>query len=121
MRRRRLEENVVVARASAIGTISAKRLAVYTVLVVAVRGLALWVLIPLVVVGWLLTAPVRLIRRFVMHLRHPKLTQYIAWADEALIATLEVTLLRPLGVRNGFPHWPRPGERFRKGSLTDAW
>jgi hypothetical protein len=74
-------------------------------LVLVLRGLALWVVIPVVFVLWLLLAPVR----WLVHGRNrPRLRQYVTWADMTLVASLERGPLRPLvRDREKFPAWPR--------------
>lgn len=99
---------------------SNSKTATYTLLLLVFRGGALWIVVPITVIAWLLTMPVRGVRRLVGR-HHPTFRQYLSWADEMLVAVLERTLLRPFGMRNPFPSWPRAGERAKSGTILDAW
>jgi hypothetical protein len=54
-----------------------------------VRGVLLWLVVPLVVVVWLLTWPV-------WHRQQVSLRQLLGWADLNLIAALQRSILRSL-------------------------
>jgi hypothetical protein len=75
------------------------------VVVILVRAVALWVLIPLVFVVWAALAPLRWLR---YGSSRPRFRQYLTWADLTFVASLERGPLRPL-VRapEPFPTWPR--------------
>jgi len=89
-------------------------------IVLAARGFALWVLIPLTFMLWLGSTPVRLL----VHRRdRPSLRQYVTWADMTFVASLERGPLRRLVPRpEPFPAWPRERAEppYRVGIL-DRW
>jgi hypothetical protein len=90
------------------------------VVVLVVRGLVLWVLVPMVFVLWLVLTPVR----WLVHgRRRPNLRQYVTWADTMLVASLEWGPLRPLvGDPEPFPAWPRArAEPPYRVSIADLW
>jgi len=82
-----------------------RREAVAFGIVLVVRGLVLWVLIPVTLVLWVALTPAR----WLVHRRdRPRLRQYVTWADMTLVASLECGPLRPLVSRpERFPRWPR--------------
>lgn len=79
--------------------------------ILVVRGLALWIVLPIAVAVWLVTLPVRSVRRRVLDRPHASLSAYLHWADDVLVCLLErlVMVGRPqrrseTGVR--WPRWP---------------
>jgi hypothetical protein len=85
--------------------------AVEGVLVLVVRGLALWIVLPIAFAVWLVTLPVRSVRRRLFARPHASLSAYLHWADDVLVYLLErlVMVGRPkrrseTGVR--WPRWP---------------
>jgi hypothetical protein len=67
-----------------------RRLRVVVALVLlVVRGVLLWLVVPLTVLGWLLAWPFR--RRKPVHL-----AQLLGWMDLNLIAAIEHSILRPV-------------------------
>jgi hypothetical protein len=73
-------------------------------IVIFVRGIALWRLIPVTVTLWAVLTPVR----WLVHRRsRPSLGQYVTWADLTFVAALERGPLRPLvSCPEPFPGWP---------------
>ncbi|MBN2622500.1 MAG: hypothetical protein JXA83_03975 [Acidimicrobiales bacterium] len=90
--------------------------------ILIVRGILLWVLIPMSVLAWLVLAPARVVRRVVLGTRHPSLSAYVHWADDMLTFALErlITIGRP-GRRDEIalvaPAWPTPSTDRRGDSL----
>jgi hypothetical protein len=91
----------------------------YTLLLFSIRGVVLWVIVPVTFAFWLVLSPIRLVRRLFFRIRHPTFRQYLTWADEVLITVLEHTVLRPLCTPSRFPYWPKVGDRGPKTSLLD--
>jgi hypothetical protein len=73
-------------------------------IVIFVRRIALWLLIPVTVTLWAVLTPVR----WLVHRRsRPSLGQYVTWADLTCVAVLERGPLRPLvSSPEPFPRWP---------------
>jgi len=88
--------------------------------VMVFRGFALWIIVPAVFLIWLLLAPIRALRRILGIGRPARLRQYVTWADECFIAILERTVLRPLGIRQPWPRWPKRDDVQAETSLLDA-
>lgn len=86
-------------------------------LLLVVRGLAMWIYVPLTVAAWLLLAPVRLFRRK----PHPTLRLYITAIDGYFIWGFLRTILRPFTKPVPSPEWPKPGDTRPLTRLTDAW
>jgi hypothetical protein len=84
-------------------------------IVIFVRRIALWLLIPVTVVLWGVLTPVR----WLAHRRsRPSLGQYVTWADLTCVAVLERGPLRPLvSCPEPFPKWPteRANPPYRVG------
>jgi hypothetical protein len=58
-------------------------------LLLAIRGVLLWLLVPLALLWWVVAWPV--LRR-----RSVRLAQLLGWADLNLVAAIERSILRPL-------------------------
>jgi len=89
-----------------------------------IRGILLWLVVPLTTIAWLLLLPIRVIR-YLKGKRHPSLWAYIVWADAAVTWVLEYAILsKQEKVRSGFnyrpPDWPKHGQRYRSSIFTDA-
>ena len=118
-----IASDVVLSRAAAQsvrgeGT-SAMRVGIYVGALLVIRGLLLWIIVPLTFVVWVLLMPARAARRVFLRRRSPSLRQYITWADAVLIAALERSVLRPIGIINDWPAWPCRGRRGPETSLAD--
>jgi len=87
--------------------------ALFTLLVV--RGLLLWLVIPIALLGWLVTSPIRLI------LRKPYITagKLIGWADINLTAGIGQMLLRPFGRSSEFTPWSKVLSVEHRVSIID--
>ena len=92
--------------------------ALYALLVLTLRGILLWIVLPATCLLWIMTAPFRLLMKSDSR---PALRQYLSWADEVLIAILERTLLLPLRVLAPWPRWPRQRDTTQAPSLLDLW
>jgi len=84
-------------------------LQVLFLLLLFARGILLWIVVPLSAVWWLLTMPVRQVRRKA----HVSLAQTIGWADLNLIAALT------LGRAARFVGWSRASEVQHRVSWID--
>lgn len=69
-----------------------------TLLLLIVRGLILWLVIPLTLLWWLLTWPI-------LQKRKVSLAQLLGWVDLNLVAAIERSILRPL-IRSPLPWTP---------------
>ena len=92
--------------------------------VLVVRGVLLWLVIPVSVLVWLVLAPARLVRRVVLKRRHPSLSAHVHWADDIVTYTIEraVTVGRPdrrreIGLVR--PAWPTPSTDRRGATVWD--
>jgi hypothetical protein len=92
-----------------------------------VRGLLLWVAIPLTVVGWVVLSPARGMRRMVKRTTQP-LRQYLYWADDVLslallrgLAPLHADTVRSLRAGRSSA-WPSPTvQRAKRSFVADLW
>lgn len=77
--------------------------------ILVVRGLALWIVLPVAVTVWLVTVPVRTVRRRVLGRPHASLSAYLHRADDVLVYLLErlVMVGRPKRRAEMNVHWPR--------------
>ena len=82
-----------------------------------VRGLLLWLTLPLAFLLWLLLTPMRAIfrRSFVSP------GKVIGWADLNLIAALGQILIRPFGRPVDFTPWSNMALVDHRVSLVDPW
>jgi hypothetical protein len=82
-----------------------------------VRGLLLWLVIPLAFISWLLLAPARAL------LGRPYVApgKVIGWADLNLIAAIGQLLVRPFGRRVDFTPWSELMSVDHRVSLIDPW
>lgn len=89
--------------------------ALFTLLVV--RGWLLWLVIPIALLGWLVTSPIRLI------LGKPYITagKLIGWADMNLTAAIGQMLVRPFGQRSDFTPWSKVLSVEHRVSIIDPW
>lgn len=71
---------------------------IVSVLLLAVRGLILWLVIPLTLLWWLLTWSI-------LQKRNVSLAQLLGWVDLNLVAAIERSILRPL-IRLPLPWTP---------------
>jgi len=67
----------------------------------AVRGLLLWLVVPLALLLWLLLTPIRALR----HRSFASPSKVIGWADLNLIAVVGQILIRPFGRPIGLTPW----------------
>lgn len=90
-------------------------IALFVLLVV--RGLLLWLVIPIAFLGWLVISPIRLA------LGKPYITpgKRIGWADRNLTAIIAQVLARPFGRRSGFTPWSRVPSVEHRVSIIDPW
>lgn len=118
-----MRQSVLVAHAQRYHPeISDKGQLVYTLVMLPIRGVLLWLLIPTVFVGWAASLPVSAVRARVRGARRPpRLRQVVAWADEHMIVSLERTVLRPLRLRCERPAWPDRERDSRLSSVADLW
>jgi hypothetical protein len=80
-----------------------------------IRGVLLWVVMPLVAVVWVLSAPVRLVTRHPLPLRC-----FLGWLDLNLIAVLERTILRPIAENpQSFVPWSLARTTEHRVGFTD--
>jgi len=70
-------------------------------MLLAVRGLLLWLVVPLAFLLWLLLTPIRALR----HRSFVSPSKVIGWADLNLIAVVGQILIRPFGRPVGFTPW----------------
>jgi len=82
-----------------------------------VRGLFLWLVVPLAFLLWLVLTPVRALRRrsFVSP------GKVIGWADLNLTAALGQVLIRPFGRRVDFTPWSSLPLVDHRVSVVDPW
>jgi hypothetical protein len=86
--------------------------------VIVLRGILLWIVVPASIVIWLVFLPVRLVRRLAGK-RHPSLLAYLRWADDVLQNLLDIVVPgSPPPVR--WPRWPRYGDRRDWSPIVDA-
>lgn len=90
-------------------------LAVGTFLLLLLRGVLLWIVMPLTIVSWLLLLPLRIIRTSQGHVAFPSLGAYLAWSDALLVAALTRTVLRPFLDIEPRPDFPRSREEPYEG------
>jgi hypothetical protein len=83
----------------------------------AVRGLLLWLVVPLAFLLWLLLTPLRAIlrRSFVAP------GKVIGWADLNLTAAIGQILIRPFGRPVGFTAWSDMALVDHRVSVIDPW
>jgi hypothetical protein len=82
-----------------------------------IRGLLLWLVIPLAFVLWLLISPARV----VLHRPYATLGKVIGWADLNLTAAIAQILIRPFGRRISFIQWSSLLSVNHRVSLIDPW
>jgi hypothetical protein len=81
------------------------------------QGWLLWLVIPIALLGWLVTSPIRLI------LGKPYITagKLIGWADMNLTAAIGQVLVRPFGQRSDFTPWSKVLTVEHRVSIIDPW
>jgi hypothetical protein len=85
------------------------------VLLLIVRGLLLWIVLPVAALAWLVRLPYAFVRR-----RPVSIGQTLGWADLNLIASLERSLLRPLArEHSSFVRWHDAATVSHRPSLFD--
>jgi hypothetical protein len=91
--------------------------AIALLVLLVVRGLLLWLVIPIAFLGWLVMLPIRLA------LRKPYITpgKLIGWADMNLSAAIGQVLVRPFGRRSDFTPWSRVLSVEHRVSIIDPW
>ena len=82
-----------------------------------IRGILLWLVIPIACVAWL----VLLFLRPIFRQPYLKLGKVIGWADLNLSATIAQPLLRPLGRRIAFTPWADVDKVKHRVDLADPW
>ena len=91
------------------------REAVELIALLVIRGVLLWIVLPLAAVVWFVSMPIRLITREPLRLRC-----FLGWVDLNLIALLERTVLRPLAVNPySFVSWSDARTVEHRVRLTD--
>jgi len=83
----------------------------------AVRGLLLWLVVPLAFLLWLLLTPMRAI----LHRSFVAPGKVIGWADLNLIGLVGRLLIRPFGRPVGFTPWSDVALVDHRVSLVDPW
>jgi hypothetical protein len=84
-------------------------------LLLVVRGLLLWIVLPVAALAWFVRLPYALLRR-----RRVSIGQTLGWADLNLIACLEASLLRPImRERSSFVRWHDAASVSHRPSLLD--
>lgn len=86
----------------------------YSILLFLLRGAALWIVVPCVVVGWVLAMPLKLLPSMRPAGGFPRFSQYLSWADACLVAVLTNGVLRSFGERHEWPDWPRHRSQVRE-------
>lgn len=91
--------------------------------ILVVRGLALWIVLPIAVTVWLVTMPVRSVLRRVLDRRHASLSAYLHWADDVLVHLIErlVMVGRPHRRAEMNVHWPRWPDATTDRSGNSLW
>jgi len=83
----------------------------------AVRGLLLWLVVPLALLLWLLLTPMRAI----LHRSFISPGKVIGWADLNLTAAVGHILIRPFGRPVGFTPWSGMASVDHRVSVIDPW
>ena len=82
-----------------------------------VRGLFLWLVVPLAFLLWLLITPIRALR----HRSFVSPSKVIGWSDLNLTAALGQVLIRPFGRRVDFTPWSSLPLVDHGVSVVDPW
>jgi len=83
----------------------------------AVRGLLLWLVVPLAFLLWLLLTPIRALR----HRSFVSPSKVIGWADLNLIAVVGQILIRPFDRPTSFTPWSGMASVDHRVSVVDPW
>jgi len=84
-------------------------------LLLVIRGVLLWIVIPVAALAWFVRLPFALVRR-----RRVTIGQMLGWADLNLMASLEASTLRPITrERSAFVPWRDAPTVSHRVSLLD--
>jgi hypothetical protein len=86
-------------------------------LFLCLRGILLWLVIPIACCVWL----VILVARLILSKPYLALGKIVGWADLNLSAVLGQVLLRPLGHRLPFTPWSQVNQVSHRVRLADPW
>ena len=88
-----------------------------TLLFLCLRGILLWLVIPIACCVWL----VILVARLILHKPYLAVGKIVGWADLNLSAVLGQVLLRHLGHRLPFISWSQVNQVNHRVHLVDPW
>ncbi len=86
----------------------------FVVLLLPLRGILLWVVIPVAIVVF----PILVVIQEVRRRQYPSLRKHLSWADTVLVVTLMRTVLRPLAPSvPSYPPWATADEDLPPSSF----